>query len=70
MNDMDCPPLPPTRIYHRADKINGNGSVSALCFKTPRAIDMTRESWAISHRFVSCPKCLALIAGADEWQVA
>lgn len=58
---MDCPPLPPTRMYHRCDKIDPKGRVSALCFSTPRAIDMRRASWTLTDAAVTCPKCRALI---------
>lgn len=58
----DCPPLPPTRIRHRGDKIDGRGRVSALCFPVPRAIDMKRATWVMSDEAVTCPKCRALIA--------
>lgn len=61
--DLDCPPLPPTRMRHRADKIDPRGRVSALCFKQPRAIDMKRASWTTSNSGVTCPKCLERIAG-------
>ena len=59
--DLGCPPLPPTRMRHRGNKINAQGRVSALCFPTPRAINMKRESWALTDDGVTCPKCLALI---------
>lgn len=46
------------RIYHRAKHIGPNGEVSALCFKKPRAIDMTsRETWTIRDEAVTCRKC-------------
>ena len=61
--DLDCPPPPPTRMRHRADKINQRGGVSALCFPKPRAIDMKRASWTAIDSGVTCPKCLQLIAG-------
>ena len=62
-------PTPPTpdiiaaRLYHRADKISAKG-VSALCFKRPRAINMSvssRETWTTDDAAVTCPKCRALI---------
>ena len=58
---MEMPPLPPTRMYHRADKIDARGRVSALCFGRPRAIDMRRASWTLTDAGVTCPKCLALL---------
>lgn len=61
--DLDCPPLPPTRMRHRADKIDQRGRVSALCFQQRRAIDMKRASWTTSDIGVTCPKCLERIAG-------
>ena len=59
---QDCPPPLPTRVRHRGDKINAQGRVSALCFPTPRAIDMKRATWVMSDEAVTCPKCRALIA--------
>ena len=57
-----CPPLPPTRMRHRGDKIDPRGRVSALCFPKPRAIDMKRATWVMTDDAVTCPKCRALIA--------
>lgn len=54
-------PLPPKRVRHRGDKIDQKGRVSALCFPTPRAIDMKRATWVMSDEAVTCPKCRALI---------
>ncbi len=59
--NMECPPLPPTRMRHRGDKINAQGRVSALCFPNPRAIDMKRATWVMNDDAVTCPKCRALI---------
>ena len=68
MKEQDCPPLPPTRMYHRADKIDSRGRVSALCFARPRAIDMTRASWTISDDAVTCHKCRSIIAAREGEQ--
>lgn len=65
MNDhfsFECPPLPPTRMRHRGDQIDARGRVSALCFQTPRAINMKRATWVMTDDGVTCPKCLALIS--------
>lgn len=62
MSDDECPPLPPTRTYHRAALINANGGVSALCFSRPRAIDMKRATWTTQDSAVTCHKCRALMA--------
>lgn len=66
MSDMDCPPLPPTRMRHRGDKVNPAGGVSALCFSTPKPINMKRESWTTSDAGVTCPKCRALIEARSK----
>lgn len=55
------PVADPTRLRHRGDKINAKGGVSALCFPSPRAIDMKRATWVMSDDAVTCPKCRALI---------
>ena len=47
--------------YHMAHKLNGKGGVSALCFKKPRAIDLTRALWTNRPDAVTCEKCLALL---------
>ena len=66
MKPEDCPPLPPTRMRHRGDKINPQGRVSALCFPKPRAIDMKRATWVMSDDAVTCPTCRALILARHE----
>ena len=44
------------RLVHLAKLISEAG-VSALCFKKPRAIDMTRDTWTTDPSSVTCPKC-------------
>lgn len=62
MLDPDEPVLAaPIRVRHRGDKIDQHGRVSALCFPTPRAIDMKRATWVMNDEGVTCPKCRALI---------
>ena len=63
MSNDECPKMPPARMYHRADKINDKGGVSALCFTKPRTINMRRESWTMTDASVTCPKCMALMKG-------
>lgn len=56
---------PGRRKRHRAHLIGPNGEVSALCFATPRPIDMrpsSKETWTTDDRAVTCPKCKAAIA--------
>ena len=49
------------KIYHRADKMDPDGNVSALCFKRPKAIDLSKASWTIRDEAVTCPKCRKII---------
>lgn len=49
------------KIYHRADKINKNGAVSALCFLKPKRINLSKELWTLRDEAVTCEKCLAII---------
>ena len=53
---------PKKRLVHRGDKIRADGAVSAMCFSTPRAIDLGRASWTNRDEAVTCKKCLLLIA--------
>jgi hypothetical protein len=55
-----APVGPKVRKVHRADKVAENGGVSALCFKRPRAIDLSRASWTIRPEAVTCPRCKKL----------
>ena len=59
---MRVGPALPSKIYHYAAKINAEGGVSALCFVTPRAIDLSRASWTIRENAVTCRKCKRAIA--------
>jgi len=70
MSLLECPPLPPTRLYHRADKIDARGRVSALCFEHPRAIDLSRALWTLRDAAVTCPKCRAAIAARKHGGLA
>lgn len=62
----EIPPHPPAHTRHRGDKIDSKGRVSALCFPTPRAIDMKRATWVMSDDAVTCPKCRALIQARNN----
>lgn len=53
---------PRVRIRHMADKIREDGAVSAVCFMTPRPIDMKRSTWTIRAEAVTCPKCIKAMA--------
>lgn len=47
-------------LYHRAHLVTEMGEVSALCFKWPKPIDLTRARWTIRPEAVTCPRCRAL----------
>jgi len=53
------------RKYHFANKFSERG-VSALCFPTPRAIDLKRATWTIRPDAVTCKKCLKLLKDAPK----
>ena len=54
------------KVYHRAEKLRGDGAVSALCFSSPRAIDLRKASWTNRDEAVTCPKCKAAMLKAAE----
>jgi hypothetical protein len=54
-------PMLRQKVYHRASLVNENGDMSALCFKSPRAIDLSKATWTIRDDAVTCPKCRAAI---------
>lgn len=54
-------PAPKKRIAHLGAKVREDGAVSALCFKSPRAIDMVRSTWVMRKEAVTCSKCRAII---------
>lgn len=43
--------------YHMAALINRNGGVSALCFKTPRPINLKVALWTNRKEAVTCLAC-------------
>jgi hypothetical protein len=54
------------KTYHFAAKVNAAGGVSALCYRTPRAIDLTKASWTNRKKAVTCKACLALLAAGED----
>ena len=50
-----------SKTYHFADKVNSHGEVSALCFKTFRAINLKLASWTLRRTDVTCRKCRKLL---------
>lgn len=53
------------KIVHRADKINANGDVSALCYSRPRKINLAIANWTIVDRHVTCSKCVAALKARE-----
>lgn len=51
---------PKPKTIHRASKIRPDGAVSAVCYSTPRAIDLKRATWTLRADAVTCPKCMEL----------
>lgn len=49
------------KIIHRADKIRNDGAVSALCFASPKPIDLGKSTWSNRDEAVTCPRCRRLI---------
>jgi hypothetical protein len=52
---------PDRKKYHMADGFNDRGGVSALCFGSPRAINLKVASWTIRPEAVTCKKCLQIM---------
>ena len=59
--DMTDDPYNDVRRYHKAEKTNARGQVSALCYPTPRPIPNC-ERWTICDEAVTCKKCLKILA--------
>ena len=52
----------PVKRFHKASLISKKG-VSALCFQTPRKINLKRALWTLIDKAVTCPKCKAALKG-------
>lgn len=52
------------RKYHLASHFrkHGDGSISALCFKKPRRINLQQAYWTIRPAAVTCEACLKLMS--------
>ena len=48
------------KTVHRAKMVNTNGDVSAVCFSTPRKINLKIATWTLVAKLVTCPKCKTL----------
>lgn len=53
------------KIVHRADKINANGDVSALCYSRPHKINLAVAVWTIRDDAVTCSKCRAALKARE-----
>ena len=46
------------KVYHFAAAFAADGSVSPLCYKQPRAINLAQgQSWTIRPAAVTCARC-------------
>jgi hypothetical protein len=52
---------------HMAYQVNEKGGVTALCFLSPRAINLKVATWTNREEDVTCPKCLEQI-GDNEYE--
>ena len=50
------------RKCHFAEFVRADGAMSALCFKTPRKIDLTKAYWTLIEDQVDCKKCLKILS--------
>jgi hypothetical protein len=48
------------KVYHKAALIGADGSISPLCAKKPRALNLRLELWTLRWEAVTCRKCLSL----------
>jgi hypothetical protein len=53
------------KVRHKAGLMDSRGQVSALCFPTPRSINLKRETWTLRDVAVTCPKCLEALGVPD-----
>jgi len=58
---MTNDPYHDIKPYHFAGKIRADGAVSPLCAKTPRALNLRRESWTLIKSAVTCKRCIAAL---------
>lgn len=57
-------PYHDNKVCHKANKINGKGQASALCFDRPRAINLKVAKYVFAPENdadVTCKKCLKLM---------
>ena len=48
-------------IYHMASLVNPKGEISALCYKRPHAIDLSKACWTLCPEDVTCPRCRKIL---------
>ena len=56
---MSVDPYRDHKKYHMVDKVRADGSASALCFKSPRPINLNVALWTTQEDAVTCTRCLA-----------
>lgn len=50
------------KLYHKAAALREDGAVTALCFSSPRPIDLKVALWTIRDDAVTCPRCRKALA--------
>jgi hypothetical protein len=56
----------PDKIIHRGISVRADGAVSALCFVRNRKIDLSRSSWTIRDKAVTCPFCKKMLEARND----
>jgi hypothetical protein len=49
------------KVFHKAAFIDREGNASALCFRKPHAVNLSRETAVLVDENVTCEACLALL---------
>jgi hypothetical protein len=52
------PATDPVKPVHRAKLFSDTGTVSPLCAKSPKAINLRKATWTIVDDAVTCVRCL------------
>lgn len=53
------------KIYHKANLITKDGSVSPLCAEKPRKLNLKKELWTTDDEAVTCRKCLKKLVNTE-----
>lgn len=50
------------KIIHMAKAVKQFGGITAICFKRPRAISLSKASWTFRWEAVTCEECKKLLS--------